>query len=160
MPAHKGNKFAAGNKGGKGAPSQYKPEYAEWGERMCKLGATDAELADAFGVSEVTINNWKADHEEFGLALKTGKFFADALVAEKLFKRATGYEHEAVKIVADAKTGAEHVVPYVERYPPDTTACIFWLKNRQRDKWRDKVDTELSGTVTLADALKSLPTPK
>jgi hypothetical protein len=32
-------------------------------------------------------------------------------------------------------------VPYTERYPPDTAAAIFWLKNRQPKHWRDKVET-------------------
>ena len=143
-----------------GRPTKYRPEFAEQARKLCLLGATDKELADFFEISTGTLDTWKNTHPDFLSSLKEGKNLADASVAERLYKRATGYEHEAVKIVADAKTGAEHVVPYVERYPPDTTACIFWLKNRQRDKWRDKVDTELSGTVTLADALKSLPTPK
>ncbi len=80
---------------------------------------------------------------------------ADATVAEKLFKRATGYEHLAVKISANPN-GDEHVTEYVERYPPDTTACIFWLKNRQRDKWRDRQDIEQNITLSPAEALKEL----
>ena len=52
-----------------------------------------------------------------------------------------------MKIVADAKTGTEHIVPYTERYPPDTTAAIFWLKNRRPDLWRDKHRIEHSGQV-------------
>ena len=144
MTAPKGNKRAVGNKGG-GRPSRYRPEYADWAEKMAKLGSTDSDLAAAFEVSEVTINNWKKAHPEFSLSLKKGKELADAEVADKLFKRATGYSHQAVKIVANANTGQEHIVPYTEHYPPDTTAAIFWLKNRQRDKWRDKVDTEVTG---------------
>src|SRR5690606_34642920 len=111
------------------------------------LGATDADLAAFFHVSVATLNNWKKNHPDFLDALKRGKDEADARVAESLYRRAIGYEHEAVKIVADAKTGTEHIVPYIERYPPDTTAAICWLKNRQRDKWRDKQDVEHSGRV-------------
>ena len=77
-------------------------------------------------------------HPEFFQSLKEGKEGADARVAQSLYRRALGWEHEAVKIVADAKTGTEHIVPYTERYPPDTTAAIFWLKNRRPDLWRDK----------------------
>lgn len=130
-----------------GRPSEYEPEYAEQAFKLCLLGATDADLADFFEVSETTINNWKQAHPEFLESLKGGKRHADARVADSLFRRALGYEHEAVKIVADAKTGAEHVVPYVERYPPDTTAAIFWLKNRRPDLWRDKKETEHSGAI-------------
>jgi len=106
---------------------------------MCLLlGATDEELAGFFEVATSTISKWKLDYPEFSEALKAGKALADTDVAERLYRRAMGYTHEAVKIVADAKTGAEHIVPYTEHYPPDTTACIFWLKNRQRAKWRDR----------------------
>lgn len=149
-----------------GRPSRYKPEYAEQARNYCLLGATDADLARFFDVDERTIGNWKNDHPEFFQALKAGKDMADAQVAERLFRRAMGYEHEAVKIVADAKTGAEHVVPYIERYPPDTTAAIFWLKNRQKDKWRDVSRQEQTGAdggaieVTWAQtASEALPDP-
>lgn len=131
------------NKGGR--PSDYKEEYAEQARKLCLLGATDKELADFFGVCEATINNWKIDYPVFLESLKAGKSQADAEVAEKLFRRALGYSHDAVKIVADAKTKEEHIVHYTEHYAPDTTACIFWLKNRQKDKWRDKQETELTG---------------
>ena len=128
-----------------GRPSAYKPEYAEQVVKLCKLGATDKDLGDFFGVSEQTINTWKTAHPEFLESLKAGKLEADAEVASKLFHRATGYSHEAVKIVADAKTGAQHVVPFVEHYPPDTTAAIFWLKNRRPDVWRETKAVELTG---------------
>lgn len=128
-----------------GRPSAYKSEYAEQVVKLCKLGATDKDLSDFFGVSEQTINAWKTAHPEFLESLKAGKLEADAEVASKLFHRATGYSHEAVKIVADAKTGAQHVVPFVEHYPPDTTAAIFWLKNRRPDVWRETKAVELTG---------------
>jgi transposase-like protein len=141
-------------------PTKYLPEFAEQARKLCLLGATDKELADFFQISTGTLHNWKNEYPEFLSSLKEGKDLADAVVAEKLFKRATGYEHKAVKIVADAKTKDEHIVEYTERYPPDTTACIFWLKNRQRDKWRDKVETEHSGNIGLVDFLSELPDPK
>ena len=128
-----------------GRPSSYKAEYAQQVAKLCRLGATDKEIAAFFEVHEDTINEWKKVHPEFSESLKEGKAAADAEVADKLFKRATGYEHKAVKIVADAKTGAEHQVEYIERYPPDTTAAIFWLKNRRPDLWRDRIDNTHSG---------------
>lgn len=132
-----------------GRPTVYRDEYAEQATKLCLLGATDADLADFFDVSETTINNWKDARPEFLESIKEGKRIADATVAQSLFKRANGYEHEAVKIVADAKTGAQHVVPYVERYPPDTVAAIFWLKNRRPDLWRDKQSIEHSGKIDV-----------
>ena len=125
-------------------PPKYNPETtAAWALRLCRLGATDAQLADAFEVAESTLNRWKHDYPEFREALKKGKALADADVADALFRRATGYSHPAVKIFNDQ--GAPLVVDYVEHYPPDTAACIFWLKNRQPALWRDKVQQELSG---------------
>ncbi len=126
-----------------GRPTLYKDEYPEQARKLCLLGATDKELADFFCVSEDTIHEWKKVHPEFSESLKNGKDMADATVADRLYKRATGYEHKAVKISANPN-GDEHVTEYTERYPPDTTACIFWLKNRQRTKWRDKVETDVN----------------
>lgn len=135
-------------------PSKYKPEFAEQALKLCRLGATDKELADFFEVSESTLNLWKQEHVAFSESLKGGKAAADAEVADKLFKRATGYEHAAVKIVADANTGMEHVVHYTKRYPPDTTAGIFWLKNRRPDLWRDQkvIEATVTHRTELSDA--------
>lgn len=130
-----------------GRPSSFRPEFCKQAFKLCLLGATDAELARFFEVSESTIANWKNEHPEFLEALKDGKEEGDAKVAQSLYRRALGYSHRAVKIVADAKSGAEHIVPYTEHYPPDTTACIFWLKNRRPDLWRDRQQHEHSGTV-------------
>jgi hypothetical protein len=139
-----------------GRPSSYRDEFAKQAVKLCRLGATDADLAAFFEVDERTINRWKAVQPEFCQSLKDGKALADAEVGNSLYRRAVGYDHEAVKIVADAKTGAEHIVPYIERFPPDTTACIFWLKNRRPDLWRDRFAHEHSGPdggpVEIADA--------
>jgi hypothetical protein len=48
-----------------------------------------------------------------------------------------------VKILQDK--GVPIVVPFEQHYPPDTVACIFWLKNRRPDLWRDKVGLEHTG---------------
>lgn len=128
-----------------GRPTKYEEAYVEQGYKLCLLGATDKELADFFEVSEATLNNWKLEHPKFLESIKSGKDDADSTVAQSLFKRANGYSHEAVKIVADSKTQTSIAVPFTEHYPPDTVACIFWLKNRQKGKWRDKQDHEVTG---------------
>lgn len=124
-------------------PTKYKAEFAEQARKMCLLGATDKDLAGFFGVNELTINRWKKDHKEFCKSLKDGKDEADARVAERLFNRALGYSHPEDKIFNN--NGEPMVVPTTKHYPPDTTACIFWLKNRQKESWRDKQDHELTG---------------
>ncbi len=141
MPAPKGNKNAKGNAGG-GRKSDYTNKYGKIAYSLALLGATDAEMALAFDVSEQTINNWKKKYVEFSLALKRGKEFADGKVAEKLFKRATGYSHPDVDI--KMHEGQIITTKLTKHYPPDTTAAIFWLKNRQKKAWRDKQELGLT----------------
>lgn len=141
-----------------GRPSKYQPQFAEQALKLCRLGAKDTELADFFHVSEQTINAWKDAYPEFLESLKEGKGLADAEVADKLFKRATGYEHTAVKISA-SPDGKEHITEYVEKYPPDTTAAIFWLKNRRPDLWRDKTETAHSGDLKVTAIKRTIVDP-
>jgi hypothetical protein len=129
-----------------GRPTEYKEEYCVQVEKLCKLGATDKEIADFFDVEESTINNWKIAHPEFLESMKKGKTLADANVADRLYQRAIGFEHdsEEIKIVSDGQGMGSSIerVPVRKIYPPDTAAAIFWLKNRQRNKWRDKQEIE------------------
>ena len=154
MAAPKDNKFAEGNSG---KPTQYKPEYAEQAEKLCLLGATDDEMADFFGVHRSTIYRWKLEHEEFCNAIKTAKDVADARVERSLYQKATGYnftEQQAFKIKSDQYKEEIEVVEVEKHAPADTTAAIFWLKNRQKDKWRDKHELEQSGEVGLTVNIK------
>lgn len=121
-------------------PSRYKAEFAEQAEKLCRLGATDKELAEFFGVTEKTINNWKGAHPEFLQSLKAGKQMADAEVADKLFQRAIGYSHPDTHI--SNYQGLITVTPITKHYPPDPTSMIFWLKNRRPDLWRDKPEPD------------------
>lgn len=132
-----------------GRPTKYRDEYAEQAERLCLLGLTNEQLANFFDVNVDTIYEWQKVHDQFSDALKAGKDEADGKVAKSLYERALGYKHKAVKIVADAKTGMDHTVEYTEHYPPDTTAAIFWLKNRQSAMWRDRQDVNHSGGVSV-----------
>lgn len=118
-----------------GRPSKYRDEYAELAFHYCLLGATDKQLADAFGTTEQTINGWKRAHPAFFESLRRGKSEADARVASSLYHRALGYEHEEDDI--RALNGEIVITPTIKHYPPDTTAAIFWLKNRRSVEWRD-----------------------
>lgn len=132
-------------KGAGGRPTAYRAEYARQAKKLCLLGATDAELADFFEVSIRTIDGWKVRHGEFLQALKAGKDEADNRVERSLYQRATGYTHDAVKIFMPAGAKSPVYAEYREHVPPDTTACIFWLKNRRREEWRDKIDHQHAG---------------
>lgn len=99
-------------------------------------------MAEFFGIAKSTLSLWKEQQPEFSDALKAGKAIADGEVVDRLYQRAMGYEHDEVDIRV---VGGEIVqTPIRKFYPPDTTACIFWLKNRQREKWRDKVETGIT----------------
>jgi hypothetical protein len=126
-----------------GRPSKYKPECAEQAYKLCLLGATNDDLANFFEVATSTVDKWIAEIEEFSGSVKRGREIADSEVADRLFKRATGYEHPEDDI--RAVNGQIVITPTVKRYAPDTTAAIFWLKNRQRDRWRDKQEHEHTG---------------
>lgn len=126
-----------------GRPTKYKPEYVEQAKKLTQLGATDQQVASFFNVHVDTVFEWKARHPEFSEALKMGKAEMDAAVEQSLLRRALGYSLPAVKIMQHEGIPIE--VPYTEHYPPDTTACIFWLKNRKPKEWRDRVEKEITG---------------
>ena len=121
-------------------PTNYRNEYAEQARKLCLLGYTDKQLADFFGVNERTINRWKSDYPEFCQSIKKGKEFADIDVVESLYKRATGFDYEEVELkVVDGKTSKKIIK---KKVAPDSTAIIFWLKNRQPKSWRDKQEID------------------
>lgn len=141
-----------------GQPTKYRgEETTRQARKACLMGATDQDLAELFDVHVDTIAEWKVVHAEFSDALKGAKAEADARVQRSLFERALGYSHPAVKILQDK--GNPVVVPYTEHYPPDTTACIFWLKNRQPALWRDRVEQAISapdgGPMFVAPSLEA-----
>jgi len=127
-----------------GRPTSFKPEYTTQAKKLCNLGATDVDLADFFGVSVVTINAWKHKHPGFLKSLRLGKAEADERVGRSLYHKAVGYTFDAVKIFLPAGAKEPTIVPYREHIPPSDTACIFWLKNRRSDEWRDKRDHALA----------------
>ena len=118
--------------------TKYRPEYNDMARKLCLLGATDADVADFFGVAKYTIWKWRKDYPEFAEAMDAGRVVADANVVNRLYMRAIGYSYTEQKPVS-AK-GDVKIVEINKHMPPDVTACIFWLKNRQRHKWRDRYD--------------------
>jgi hypothetical protein len=119
--------------------SSYRAEYAEQARKLCLLmGADDQELARFFDVSPATLQEWLASVPEFAAAVLAGRTLADADVADRLWRRAVGYSHAAVRIFSHQGKALE--VAYTEHYPPDTAACLFWLKSRQPDWWRERIE--------------------
>ena len=123
-----------------GRPTKYKAEYAKQAARLCKLGATDADLAEFFEVNEDTIHEWKKVHSRFSESMLEAKSNHDLEVEQALARRAKGF----MKLKQVFSPEGE-IVMLQEEVPPDTSACSLWLRNRQPDKWRDKQEHELSG---------------
>ena len=123
---------------------------------MCELGAIDKDIAQALGVTEQTINNWKVANPEFFESLKIGKSQVDERVKQSLVHRAMGYTHteDDIRII----NGEIVITQTVKHYPPDTTACIFWLKNRMPDEFRTNPDVGnddiLSKSIEIVRATK------
>lgn len=123
-----------------GRPTLFRDDYVEQAYKLCLLGATDAELADFFEVSEDTIYEWKKVRPEFSEALRRGKAEADAEVAASLYKRAIGYSHPDTHV--SNYQGIITLTELTKHYPPETGAAFLWLKNRQPHKWKDKVEVK------------------
>jgi hypothetical protein len=129
-------------------PTAYKPEYNEQALKLCRMGATDKQIADFFGVTEKTIANWKNKKAGFLQSLKEGKLLSDAEISNSLFHRAKGYSHKDVDIRVVAGQIVE--TPIDKHYPPDATSCIFWLKNRQPEHWREKQEVKIEADTVKA----------
>lgn len=126
----------------KGRPTKFSLGMLPQIAKLAQRGWTDQEMADFFQVSRSTWNLWKIKHPKFSDALKGWKKEADDRVERSLYERAIGYTHIEEKIFCN-KDGEVTVVETHKHYPPDTTACIYWLKNRQPDKWRDRRGEEM-----------------
>lgn len=140
----------------KGPSTKYRPEYAAQAGKLAALGATDKEMADFFGVADSCFRRWKNLYPELNEACRIGKVEADDRVERSLYQRAVGYSFESEKVFCH--DGEVTRVPVVEHIEPNVTAQIFWLKNRRRSDWRDKVEHEHSGSLKVSheEALREL----
>ena len=116
----------------------------EEAEKLAELGLTNEEIADFWGRSRRAFQYWLKKYPELLHTLKVGKEKADKNVEGSLYKKAMGYEYEEETY---EKRGNElRLVKRVKKQmAPDTTAQIFWLKNRLRKAWRDDRSLLLSG---------------
>ncbi len=131
-------------------------EIAAW----CRDGYTDRMICEALSISIPTFYKWKALKQELVDALKVNKAIADLTVENSLYKKAVGYSTKETtrEIKTDAKgnTIAKHVKEVEKEIAPDSTACIFWLKNRRRTEWRDKVEKLPEAPNNKNDLLEQL----
>lgn len=131
-----------------GRGTKYDPNvHPVMAKYMARCGLTDKEIAKEFGISIRTLNYWKKSHVEFLHSLKENKKLVDAMVEDSLLKKAIGYEVEETEVVA-TKDGKNTRIKKTKKWIHDTTAAIFWLKNRQPERWRELQSVEHSGEVT------------
>ena len=126
-------------------------------EAWARDGLIDEDIAHNVGISPATLYEWKKRFPEISEALKRGKEVVDIQVENALFKRAIGYEYEVVKTILSEKDG-KRVEVVKKQMPPDTTAQIFWLKNRKPSTWRDKVvsvDNDNDQVLQFIEAMKN-----
>lgn len=131
-------------------------------EGWARDGLTEEQIAANMGISRSTLSEWKKKHSDISDTLKRGKEVVDRQVENALLKRALGYRYKETtkELVTDKDTGhSELVVTKVveKEVVPDTTAQIFWLKNRKPSMWRDRaqvdIDTEFSKVDELIEAI-------
>lgn len=138
-----------------GRPPTYQADFARQAGKLAKLGATDYELADFFGVTTRTVQRWKVQHPSFCRAVKTGGAPVDERVKRSLFNRAVGYTFESEKVfqfegaIVRAKT--------IEHVPPDVSAAMHWLRNRKPADWNQQAKVEHSGQVGLIQLVEGSP---
>lgn len=121
-------------------------------EGWARDGLTDEQIAQNIRISRETVYAWKKKYPDISDALKRGKEIVDRQVENALLKRALGYEYEEVKKKFECGVMTERTVTKKEVIP-DTTAQIFWLKNRKPDKWRDKPDYEDTSALDKLDSI-------
>lgn len=142
-------------RGAVGRPSSFGQERIDEAVELCLAGATDQELCEKFGVSTTTLYRWKQDYPEFREATRSAKGLCDHRVERTLLQKALGYdyvEQQAIKVsVGDGVQDVE-VVDVQRHVPPSDTAAIFWLKNRDPNRWRDKQEIDLNGSLQVEDA--------
>jgi transposase-like protein len=136
-----------------------KPEGLLLIEGWARDGLTDEQIAHNMGIGTSTLYKWKNEHIEIVESLKKGKEVVDRQVENALLKRALGYKYNettyeqvAIKDSEGKTVGYEMAETKIvtKEVHPDTTAQIFWLKNRKPSEWRDKQIMEHEGQQTFS----------
>ena len=119
---------------------------------LAKLGLTQREMAIALGTPVKTLENWLKKRQDIREAYDKGKFIHDHGVQESLLRRAMGYEYTEVKHISGKDSLGRpynYTTRTVKHVAPDTTAQIFWLKNRHRGQWTDVQQHKISSSVDV-----------
>ena len=132
-----------------GRPTIFTTLVAKKVVQLIGANKTEKQAAEIIGVTDETIRNWKAKYQGFSWSVNEAKQAANEMVEASLFHRAIGYTHVEEKIFCDK--GAIVRAKTLKHYPPDSTAGIYWLNNRNPKRWKDKrqLDVGYSGLIRL-----------
>jgi transcriptional regulator with XRE-family HTH domain len=124
-------------------------------EAWARNGLTDEQIAHNMGITTSTLYDWKNKYSEITESLKKGKEVVDILVENALLKRALGYKYKETKTIESKKDGMRTEVT-IKEVAPDTTAQIFWLKNRNPEAWRDRREVESKVEIESDNFIEAL----
>ena len=144
------------------ALSKYNPEYHDdWAWSLAIKGATNDEIAEAFGISTRTFIRWKQEHESLNDAVERGKNIADSKVEKALYQRALGYQitdtEKTIDMDKDGNPKPVRIKNTTKNIVPDTMAIMYWLNNRKRTQWAQRQEVALSAGDDSEDVLIYLP---
>ena len=128
------------------------PEGLTLLEGWAREGLTDEQIAKRMRISQSTLYDWENKYPEISEALKKGKEVIDYEVEKALLQRALGYDAQDTKV--ELGPNGTKTVQTLRHIPGDTTAQIFWLKNRRPDKWRDRRDGSGASQQEQAEAIE------
>lgn len=152
----RGGLFARGGPGGPGQPpSVPTPEQCRIAKKVCRLGATDQELASVLEISVETLKRWMVTDEEFSLACRVGGDMADARVERGLYNRAVGLKR-TIKKEALSKDGEIVELITIEELAPDVAASSRWLEARKRKDWGVKSVHTHEGEIEVRNSRATL----
>jgi hypothetical protein len=113
-------------------------------EGWARDGLVDEQIAYNMGITSRTLRDWKNKFPSVSSALKKGKEVVDRQVENAMLKSALGFHYQE-----EAVTNKGEVVSITKFEKPNTTAQIFWLKNRKPDTWRDKQEIKHEGEMSV-----------
>lgn len=118
-----------------GRPSKYREDLCSMVHLLASLGVSNDAIAKALNIGRKTLYRWIGAHGEFRHSMTSGRELADGKVTMSLFERAIGYTAAVEVIFVNSETGAVTRETTLKHYPPDTPACMFWLRNRASERW-------------------------
>ena len=127
-----------------GRPTDYREAYVDQVYDLCLKGYTDKMLAAAFGIDESTLNEWKKKYEKFSLSIARGKTVVDAEVIASVYVGVTTGHTTVEDRVVIGEDGRPEIIKIEKQHKPEVQNQQLWLKNRQPESWKDRVEVDAS----------------